>query len=147
METAGYIILFVYLFVMAIYDIRRKEIQLECSVVVAVLLAMIQVCLVFRGQEPVWAAFLGILIGVVLIGISILTKGEIGIGDGILFVISGLLFGIYENGVLLFLSLLFTAMASGILVLSRRVGRKYTLPFAPFVFAGYGVMCLWKLFG
>lgn len=147
METAGYIILFVYLFAMAIYDIRKREIQLECSAVVAVLLAMKQVCLVFRGEASAGAAFLGILIGALLIGISIFTKGEIGIGDGILFVISGLLFGIYENGVLLFLSLFFTAIASGILVLSRRVGRKYTLPFAPFVFAGYGVMCLWKLFG
>ena len=60
--------------------------------------------------------------------------------------VSGLVFGIYENGVLLFLSLVFTAFVSAILMVAKHVGRKYTLPFVPFVFTGYGVMCIWKIF-
>ncbi len=69
------------------------------------------------------------------------------IGEGIIFMICGLLFGFYENSILLFLSLVFTAAASVVLIITKHVGRKYTLPFAPFVFAGFGVMCIWKVFG
>lgn len=120
---------------------------MECSAVVAVLLVMRQVCIVFRGELSPADAFLGMLVGVVLIGISVFTRGAIGIGDGILFVLSGLIFSVYENGILLLLSLFFTAVAGGILIMLKHVGRKYSLPFAPFVFIGYGVICVWKIYG
>lgn len=147
MRTASDVLFFIYLFLMAIYDIKKRKIQLECSAVVAVLLAIQQVCIVYRGEISIAGVFWGMMVGVVLIGLSILTKGAIGVGDGILFVISGLFLGIYENGILLLLSLFFTAIAGGFLIMSKHVGKTYTLPFVPFVFIGYGVMCVWKMFG
>lgn len=147
MDQSGIMILLVYLIVMAVYDIRRREIQPWCSAAAAVLLAVRQIYLITQGEVAVYAAFWGTAIGILLILLSILTSGEIGMGDGVLFLISGLLLGIYENSILLFLSLLLTAIVSGVLIVIKRVGRKDTLPFAPFVLAGYGVMCLWKLFG
>lgn len=147
MEVGGYVVLFVYLLVMSVYDIRKGEIQLTISLLAAIVLLARRLSLVFGGELVFWAAFSGVLVGGVLIAVSILTGGEIGIGDGIVFMISGLIFGIYENGVLLFLSLILTAFVSAILIVAKHVGRKYTLPFVPFVFAGYGVMCIWKIFG
>ncbi len=146
MEAIGYVVLFVYLLVMSVYDIRKGEIQLTISLLAALVLLMRQLSLVPGGGIGLSAAFPGVLVGVVLIVVSILTRGEIGIGDGIVFMVSGLVFGIYENGVLLFLSLVFTAFVSAILMVAKHVGRKYTLPFVPFVFIGYGVMCIWKIF-
>lgn len=143
---AGYIIVFTYLLMMAVYDIKKKEIHLPFTAAAAVILSGRQIYFVCRGEVSLQSAFLGVIVGIVLVAISLLTRGEIGIGDGILFMICGLLFGIYENGVLLFLSLVFTAIVSGALILTRHAGRKYTLPFAPFVFAGFGVMCIWKIF-
>ena len=143
---AGYIIVFIYLGIMSVYDIKKREIHLPFTAVAALMLSSRQIYLVCRGEVLLQSAFLGVVIGIVLVAISLLTRGEIGVGDGILFMICGLLFGLYENLVLLFLSLVFTAMVSGALILTRRAGRKDTLPFAPFVFAGFGVMCIWKIF-
>lgn len=143
---AGYIIVFIYLCIMSVYDIKKREIHLPFTAVAALMLLSRQIYLVCRGEVLLQSAFLGVVIGIVLVAISLLTRGEIGVGDGILFMICGLLFGLYENLVLLFLSLVFTAMVSGALILTRRAGRKDTLPFAPFVFAGFGVMCIWKIF-
>lgn len=145
MIAAGYIIVFAYLCLMTWYDLKKREISLRVSAVVAFVLSARQLFLVCQKDELSGTVFLGIMIGFLLIFISLLSRGEIGIGDGILFIVTGLLFGIYENTVLLFLSLLFAALISGILLVSGRVGRKYSLPFAPFVFVGFGVMCLWKI--
>lgn len=146
MEEAGYVIVFLYLCLMACYDIKKKEISWKASIAAALVLVIRQIYLINQDIEPLSVLF-GITVGLMLIVISILSGGEIGVGDGILFVVSGLLFGLYENGVLLFLSLLFAAFVSGALLVTRRVGRTYALPFAPFVFAGYGVMCVWKICG
>lgn len=140
----GYMILFIYLLFMAGYDLKRREIQLGISAVVAVLLAVVQIYGIFQGETTWLNAFSGVVVGILLIGVSIATRGEIGIGDGITFIISGMVLGIFENGVLLFISLLFTAFTGGFLFLIKRVGRKYTMPFVPFVFVGYGVICLWN---
>lgn len=113
MEAIGYVVLFVYLLVMSVYDIRKGEIQLTISLLAALVLLMRQLSLVLGGGIGLSAAFPGVLVGGVLIVVSILTRGEIGIGDGIVFMVSGLVFGIYENGVLLFLSLVFTAFEIG----------------------------------
>lgn len=140
----GYMILFIYLLFMAGYDLKRREIQLGISAAVAVLLAVVQIYGIFQGETTWLNAFSGVVVGILLIGVSIVTRGEIGIGDGITFIISGMVLGIFENGVLLFISLLFTAFTGGFLFLIKRVGRKYTMPFVPFVFVGYGVICLWN---
>ena len=143
----GYLIVLAYLFLMMMYDIRKKEIHLPLSAVVALILSVRQIYLVCLGEVAVRNAFLGIMVGVFIVVLSVLTRGGIGIGDGIIFMICGLLFGFYENSILLFLSLVFTAAASVVLIITKHVGSKYTLPFAPFVFAGFGVMCIWKVFG
>lgn len=147
MELAAYISLFIYFFVATIYDVKDREIPLLISVAAACLLFVIRLYFVCQGEIPVQTAFLGVGIGIVLLIINVLSKGEIGAGDGILFIVSGFVCEFYENGVLLFVSLVFTAIAGGVLIVVKRVGRKYELPFAPFVFAGYGVICIWKIFG
>lgn len=144
---AGYIIVFVYLIIMAVYDLKKREIHLPISAVAALVLAARQLYLIGQGEVSAASAFLGVCVGFFLIMVSIATRGALGIGDGILFMVCGLLLGLYENSVLLFLSLLLTAFVSGVLMIVCHVGRKYTLPFAPFVFVGYGVMCVWKVFG
>lgn len=144
-KIACYIILFIYLFLMSIYDIRKKEIQIEISVVTIVVLAAGQICRIACGEQIWYLAFTGVIEGGLLIGLSKITKGQVGIGDGIVFITSGVMFGFFENGILLFLSLVFAAVAGVFLLLLRRVGRKDMIPFVPFIFVGYGVMCLWKI--
>lgn len=147
MKVAAYISLFIYFLAASVYDVKDRKIPMFVSAAAACVLFVIRLYFVCRGEMPVQTAFLGVGIGAALLGVSVLTKGEIGAGDGMMFMVSGLVSGFYENAVLLFVSLVFTAAAGGVLVVVKRVGRKYELPFAPFVFAGYGVICIWKLFG
>lgn len=147
LEIISDIVLLSYLFLMSIYDIRKKEIQLRISIVTAVVLTAGQFCRIVCGEMAWYTAFTGVIVGGLLIGISKVTRGAVGTGDGIVFMISGVVLGFFENGILLFLSLVFAAAAGTCLMLSRRVGRKDMIPFVPFIFMGYGVMCLWKMSG
>lgn len=141
------IILFLYLLLMSVYDIKKREIQIEISGIVAVVLAARQLYFVLQGDVSWLSAFAGVAVGVLIVVVSGITRGQIGIGDGIVFMISGMSLSFYENGVLLFLSLVVGSVSGVFLILSRHGGRKTILPFVPCVFIGYGVMCLWKNFG
>lgn len=143
---AGNIVLFIYLFIMMIWDLKRREISLGITAIVAVILTARQLSAVFAGQVSLFLGFSGVLIGIVLMAVSIVSRGQIGVGDGILFVVSGMLLGLYENIVLLFLSLITASFVGVGLLILRKGSRKDKLPFAPFVFAGYGVICLCRIF-
>lgn len=145
-KTAGGVILGIYLLLMAVYDIRKREIQMGISLLTLAVLAVCQICWILCGEEVWYLAFSGVTVGLFLTGLSKITRGQIGTGDGIVFIVSGTVLGFFENSILLFLSLIFAAVTGVCLILFRRVGRKDTMPFVPFIFAGYGVMCLWKLF-
>lgn len=89
-------------------------------------------------QNTLW----GVGIGVALCGIAKLTGGSIGIGDGLL----TLLTGIYMGGVFTFLCLcfafLFSAVAALYLISFKKKGKRDSLPFVPFMLAGY-IMTNW----
>lgn len=147
MKIAGLVILFLYLFSMSVYDVKRREIHIGFSLLTAVLLFIGQLIRIFQGGLSWYSLFGGMIPGCFLIWLSWFSKGQVGTGDGIVFVISGIFLGFLETGILLFVSLLFAASGGGIMVFRKKMGRKDTLPFVPFIFAGYGVMCLWKVIG
>lgn len=80
---------------------------------------------------------LGVGIGVLFCGIAKLTDGGIGMGDGLL----ALLTGLYMGGVFTFLclcfSFLFSAVTALYLISFQKKGKKDSLPFVPFMLAGY----------
>jgi leader peptidase (prepilin peptidase)/N-methyltransferase len=85
----------------------------------------------------------GLLIGIVLIVISKITRGQIGLGDGLIFCTTGLGLGFWPNLCLLLYSLTMAAAFSGFLFLIRKKDKVYTIPFVPFVCVGYwGVILL-----
>lgn len=141
------IILFIYLLIMSVYDIRKREIHIGISIATAVVLAAVQIYRIVSGQMVWYLVFTGMIEGVLLAGLSVVTHGQIGIGDAIVFIIMGMLLDFWENGVLLLFSLAFAAAAGVLLLLLRHIGRKDKIPFVPFVFAGYGVMCVWRILG
>ena len=107
---------------------------------------------VLAGIISIWMAghirlihLSGAAVGILLFLCSFFTRGQIGIGDGIIFCMTGLGYGFWGNLGLLFLSFLFSAVVSAVLLFGRRVGRKTRIPFIPFVMAAHMLIQICKI--
>lgn len=87
----------------------------------------------------------GVVIGVIFICISKLTKGQIGLGDGYLISIVGIMVGAFRNLEIITYSFLGSAIVSIILLTFFHYGKKHAIPFVPFLF--FGLLCSLTLGG
>lgn len=81
--------------------------------------------------------FVGPVIGLCIIGVSFLTGGEIGMGDGLVILALGTILEWEKLVVSLILGLLGCAASAGYLMIVRHKGRKTRIPFIPYLFFGY----------
>lgn len=138
MTQVTYMIVGILLLVMSIQDIKRCEISNSYIVI----LAMVCVCSGAFFEQLSWMELLsGCSIGLCLVGISVLTKEQIGIGDGLVVGALGLLMGGIKTITLLSIASLIMAAVSIILIMFRRGTRKMKLPFLPVISVGY-VLCM-----
>lgn len=132
-----YYFIFCLLSICGWFDLKYREIPritLCFGAVGANLLLIIQI---FEGNKVWWDCLGGMSVGIVLVLISIVTNQQIGIGDGILFVLTGIGLGTIENIILLISSLCITGLTSLVLLTTKKIGRKTALPFIPFVWASF----------
>ena len=76
--------------------------------------------------------------GVFLLLSSYITGHKVGNGDGWVFILMGLLIGAPGAFMLLGLSLILCALASGILLILHKAQKNSKIPFVPFVMAAFG---------
>ena len=96
-----------------ICDVRTKKIP----IVLLVCFGMAGIIInIFLPEYTVKEIAFGAVIGVALWGISYVTSGQIGNGDGLLFVVTGLFIGGINNFALLFWSTAFCAITAGVLL-------------------------------
>lgn len=124
----------VFLALNTIWDIRTKK--LPVILLICFGMAGIIINIILPEYSIKELAF-GIAIGVVLWSISYMTAGQIGNGDGLLFVVTGIFIGEMNNFVLLLWATVFCALAAGVLLLIKRVNKKDRIPFVPFVLLAY----------
>lgn len=95
-----------------------------------------QICL---RQENIWVLGGGVAVGLFFLFVSRVTREKLGYGDSLAILILGVYLGVWN--LLWVLSSAFTLLMLGaIVVLSRkRMSRKYTLPFFPFLTIGYAM--------
>lgn len=74
---------------------------------------------------------------VLILGLSVLTKGEIGMGDGWILLALGMMLTTEQFVRTVCTGTLLVAVCSGILLVLFRKGRKTEIPFMPFLLAGY----------
>ena len=133
MNTEYEWIFIVFLGIAALYDWKERNIPVRLFLVVAVIsFAM----LVWKRDREFWDLFWGLEVGVGLLIISKVVRGEIGTGDGLFFCVSGLLLGLEKNLLLL---------GGGILllfgILANISVKKWRLPFLTFLFPiGIGII-------
>lgn len=126
-------IVFVVCGIEAIYDIKTKHIHSGIWGSIAIIGGVWNV--LQNGKDLLWI-FMAMLIGLFLMICSKIFRGSIGIGDGIVFLALGLVFGLKDTSNLLFYSLVLSLVwGSGLLVL-KKCSRTKELPFLPFIFIG-----------
>lgn len=97
------------------------------------------------GRLMLWKLSLANLLvsmipGVMILLLGYLMKGEIGMGDGILVLISGLFLGVHRTFLLLMYAVLSSGLAALYLLVVRKVQRRCEMPFVPFLLIGYVIV-------
>ncbi len=124
----------VYLAILSIYDIRTRRIPViwlvaggAAAVCTLGYLCFSQGALEFmsEGLKSLWPGLLMLVIARV--------SGKTGYGDGCVLLVTGGILGSAKSTAVFMMSLLFAAVAAAILLMWRRVGRNYKLPFVPFL--------------
>lgn len=92
---------------------------------------------VTAGVAALTSALCGLIPGAIFIALSIITKGKVGIGDGIALGIVGSITGLSQALVIAGLGLFLQSLAAVVLLVIRRVDGQSRLPFLPFMLAGW----------
>ncbi len=119
---------------LSVEDILKRRLVLWHILAGAAL--MVVPAVIFDGLL-LWERIPGLLIGLSLMGLSKLTKGKIGMADGMLIGSIGLATGMIRS----FYTLSWTVMIAGVFAavmwITRKMGRKDSFPLVPFMLAGY----------
>lgn len=130
MKTMGILMI---LAVNAWSDIRRKQISM-LSVGALFAAGIVGNILKTGGRQ---ANFWGLVPGIVTAVISLATHGAAGMGDALLLLALGTVLTLEELMNMLCAALIFCALTALVLVVMFRKKKNMTLPFVPFLLAGY----------
>lgn len=128
------ILLGIWLFICGIWDVKRKRIPVFL-LIVGFLTSLVGIGL--QCDFNIWTSLWGTSLGIILLLLNLTTKGQIGIGDGIIVSITGMYLGFTKNVILLMYGLFGAAICSMILLLFFQFSKKRTIPFVPFLFLGF----------
>lgn len=119
-----------------IYDVRYKQIPLWLLVGGIISALALALC----AKDPFGVARLcGLVPGIVIAVIGWLSKA-IGPGDSALILLSGYALGIWWLSIFLCLGFFLLMLGAGLLLFTKKLGRKSRLPFYPFALASYLVI-------
>lgn len=120
--------------VTAYRDWKEKSIYLYIPIIAAIVSVILH--LVYRDNSLV-DMLSGAGIGAVMIFIAWVSKESIGIGDGVMLMVSGLFLGFRANMELFLTALLLAGVSALMLMVVMRKERSYRMPFIPFLLVAY----------
>lgn len=124
----------------SIEDIRQRQITITITLFSGILGVLLH--LIFQNKS-IYEMLAGMLPGVFLLTVSLLTSGGIGLGDGMVFMLTGLYLGLAENLFLIIFTFLLAA-AAGLFVLAiQRDKGNDRLPLVPFLLLAYVFRMIW----
>ncbi len=131
------IVLLILLSICAIEDLKHKEVTVTYILLFGILGVLLHL---FYPEASVYSMLWGLLLGVAVILISILTHGEIGLGDGILLTVTGIYLGGYQNLELFLIGICLAGIWSLGAILLKKKKRKEKIAFMPFLLMAYAFM-------
>ena len=84
----------------------------------------------------------GAAYGAVVVAFCLFSKEALGLADGIILLVCGVAFGLFETAGASFVAMVAAAVISIVLLMLKKAGRKTRLPFFPFLLFGYIIMRL-----
>ena len=141
-KSVRFVLVFIVLVIEAVKDFRKKEVNIP---VLGILVAAAIVMIFLEKDISVLNAIIGLAEGLLLILVSVMTKGQIGMGDGLLLAACGLMLGGKDNMVMFFFACLSSAIVSVLIMIIKKADKKTTIPFVPFMIPGFLIMVLLSL--
>lgn len=128
------VILLILLFICAMEDLKRKEVTIMYILMFGIIGVILHL---LCPNCSIYSMLWGLLLGISIMVVSLFSRGNIGMGDGILLTVTGVYLGGYKN-LELFLTGLFLAgiWSLGLLVLKKKK-RKEKIAFMPFLLIAY----------
>lgn len=133
------IIVGLLLLVSGIVDFKTNMVSVK---LVAACTIPLIIMLPFREEITIVDGIFGMLIGVGVLGLGKITRGQIGTGDGLILITIGLGLGGYNNFRMILYGLILAAIFSIFLLIGKKVKFKSTIPFLPFLCMSYVLVLL-----
>lgn len=127
-------VLLIFMAAAAYQDWKEKQINAGIFLVAAFCGIALQAGV---QNENVWSILTGVGVGLVLLLFAWITGGSVGAGDGMMIMICGIYLGFWKNISLFMTALVMAGSAALFVIVVRKKGRNYRLPFVPFVLAAY----------
>lgn len=121
------------LLILAIQDLRSKKVS---TLICLLTIALIFIALLIYKDSMV-SSLLGMGFGFIILGVSRITGGKIGLGDGMILTFTGLGLGFWRNVEMFAMALFMAAIVSIVLLVLKKVNRHSSLPFVPFILLSY----------
>lgn len=94
-------------------------------------------CHLYSSEITVTDMLLGAGIGAILLFCGFVSGEKIGYGDGAIVMVCGIFLGFDANLELLCIALVLLEVVALFLIVVKKKGRRYQIPFLPFLLAGY----------
>lgn len=130
MEKYGTLI---FLLFSSFLDIRKREI----SIPVTLLFGLAGVAYSIKTGRTMTDYLIPLGIGILILGGSVLTRGQVGMGDGWMLLALGCMLRMECYIQMACIGVLLAAAYSGVLMLVFRKNRKTEIPLVPFLLLGY----------
>ena len=134
MWTLSQIIGMGMLSVLSIVDIQFRKVPVE--ILAAANLAVLVYQIMFQ-KEDLWLVLGGVAVGFVFLGISWVSRQKMGYGDSWAILILGIFLGLWGVLEVLAAAFLLLTLVSVVLLARKRMSRRLSVPFYPFLAAGY----------
>lgn len=124
----------VFLVVNAWLDWKRQEISLVTVGIFGAAGLGLNLCWHYQSWGSILA---GGFLGLGMMFLSFLTKEAVGMGDGLILLVTGIFLGFAENFQMLFIGSALCSFLMCILLLLRRIWKDSRFPLVPFLLAAY----------
>ena len=132
-----HICLIIILGVICVFDIKIKKIPVYMLIILAAAGIISNFTI---GEFDIEKRIIAMLPGMILLIVSMITKQQIGYGDGLIILIMGLYIDIDDILSIVLSSFLLSSIAAIILMTVFKKKKNFEMAFSPFLLIGYGLV-------